>query len=130
MFKDLKIGDLFYKNSDNVIKPIKVENIYEDTEYIVINMRICFSHAYGKSNKSELCLNKKNKEHLLSEIIRQNDAVISKYYLSIVSDFENEADEIIDQFEQCNVCGLTDDHSMECPNNNSPFNELITNGYD
>lgn len=44
--------------------------------------------------------------------------------------FDSDDEDIIDQFEQCNICGLTDDHAIGCPNNNSPFNELITNGYD
>lgn len=44
--------------------------------------------------------------------------------------FYSDDEDIIDQFEQCNICGLTDDHAIGCPNNNSPFNELITNGYD
>lgn len=43
---------------------------------------------------------------------------------------EFEPDEDYEEESQCNVCGLTDDHSIECPNNNSPFAELIRNGYD
>jgi len=130
MFKDLKIGECFFKSNHNGTRKIIVENIYEDNNWIEINVVNCFSYAYGKSNKCELLLNKKNNEHLLRKIIRKKDAIIDEYYTLSQIDFEDEESDVIEQFEQCNICGLTDDHSIGCTNNNSPFNELITNGYD
>lgn len=53
-------------------------------------------------------------------------------YLQVVKSVEREfePDEDYQEESQCNTCGLTDDHSIDCPNNNSPFSELIRNGYD
>ena len=43
---------------------------------------------------------------------------------------EFEPDEEYEEERECSICGLTDDHSLECPNNNSPFANLIRDGYD
>ena len=43
---------------------------------------------------------------------------------------EFEPDEEYEDETQCDICGLTDDHSLECPNNNSPLANLIRDGYD
>ena len=39
-------------------------------------------------------------------------------------------EEFTDNPSQCDICGLTDDHSLECPNDNSPFANLLIDGFD
>lgn len=43
---------------------------------------------------------------------------------------EFEVHEDYEEESQCDICGLTDDHSIECPNNNSPFANLVRDGFD
>lgn len=37
-----------------------------------------------------------------------------------------------DTYDDCSFCGAMQhqDHAIGCPNNHSPFNDLITKGYD
>lgn len=116
MFKNLKIGQTFFKKNHNGVKTIYIENIYEDEKFFEINVTNSLSYAHGKNRRVELCLNKEKKEHLLCEIVIKRDAINDKYYILDEFDFDNEEDCIVNEFEQCNICGLTDDHAIDCSN--------------
>lgn len=61
------------------------------------------------------------------EALRQPAVISSLPPSEFEFDDENEDDH---EQRQCDICGLTDDHSIDCPHDNSPFANLIREGFD